>query len=296
MVSNKSLADRLFLAVNALFLIILGLIFVYPVIYIFSISLSGPLAVLNKRVFLWPVDFSLEAYKTVFESKMLGQAYLNTIYYTVVGTLFQLAGTTLLAYPLSKKRLLGRKQFAFLFYFTNIFNGGLIPTYLVVKNLGFVDSIWALVVPGCISVYYAIILRTNSENIPPDLEEAATIDGLGNWGILFRIYMPLSKAIYSALILFFAIGYWNAYIQPLIYMNTSSKFPLQVVLRNIVLSGSMTDLSSSAAGTGAFMDMRTIGETMKSAAIIVVMLPVMCIYPFVQKYFVKGVMVGAVKG
>ncbi|MDY5015589.1 MAG: ABC transporter permease subunit, partial [Eubacteriales bacterium] len=144
--------------------------------------------------------------------------------------------------------------------------------------------------------YYAIILRTNFENVPQELEEAAKIDGMGNWRILLTIYIPLSKAIYAALTLFFAIGFWNAYMQPLIYLNDTAKYPLQIVLRNIVISGSLNDLSNSAVGSGAFTDMRTIGETMKSAAIIVVMVPVMCIYPFVQKYFVKGVMIGAVKG
>ena len=296
MVENRSVGDRTFVALNIVLLCVLGLLFVYPLIYILSISLSGTMAVLNREVFLWPVDINFEAYKTVLESEALGKAYINTIYYTVVGASFQLLGTTLLAYPLSKRRLLGRSKFAFFFYFTNIFNGGMIPTYLIVKNVGFVDSIWALVIPGCISVYYAIILRTNFENVPIELEEAAKIDGMGNWNILFRIYMPLSKAIYAALALFFAIGFWNSYFQPLIYMNSSDKYPLQVVLRNIVLAGSLNDLSGNAVGSGAFTDMRTIGETMKSAAIIVVMVPIMCIYPFVQKYFVKGVMIGAVKG
>ena len=296
MVETKSMGDRVFSLCNGLFLTLLAIIFVYPLIYILSISFSGTMAVLNREVFLWPVDFSLEAYKTVFESEAIGRAYLNTIYYTIVGTVFELIGTTLLAYPLSKKRLLGRRTFSFLFYFTNIFNGGMIPTYLVVKNVGFVNSIWSLVIPGCISVYYAIILRTNFENVPQELEEAAKIDGMGNWRILLTIYIPLSKAIYAALTLFFAIGFWNAYMQPLIYLNDTAKYPLQIVLRNIVISGSLNDLSNSAVGSGAFTDMRTIGETMKSAAIIVVMVPVMCIYPFVQKYFVKGVMIGAVKG
>jgi len=296
MVENKSLGDKLFNLCNGLFLLVLGTIFLYPMIYQLSISFSSPTAVLNREVWLLPVDFDLEAYKTVFESEKIWQAYGNTIYYTILGTVLQLVGTTLLAYPLSKKRLIGRRWLSFFFYFTNIFNGGMIPTFLTIKSFGLVDTVWSIVLPGCISVYYAIILRTNFEGIPADLEEAAKIDGMGNWRILAQIYVPLSKPIYAALTLFFAIGFWNSYMQPLIYLNDPTKYPLQVVLRSIVLAGSMNELSGNAVGSGAFEDMRTIGETMKAAAIVVTMLPVMCIYPFVQKYFVKGLMIGAVKG
>ncbi|NLD86779.1 MAG: carbohydrate ABC transporter permease [Clostridiales bacterium] len=296
MIENKSFGDRTFNFLNTAFLTLLACVFLYPMLYIIAISFSAPIAVLNRQVWLYPVDISFESYKTVFESEVIAKAYANTIYYTVVGTVFELMGTTLLAYPLSKKRLIGRRYFSFFFYFTNIFNGGMIPTYLVIKNLKMVDTIWALVIPGCISVYYAIILRTNFENIPVDLEEAAKIDGMGNWAILAKIYVPLSKPIYAALTLFFAIGFWNSYMQPLIYLNNANKYPLQIVLRNIVLAGSLNDLSGNAVGSGAMVDMRTIGETMKAAAIMVVMVPVMCIYPFVQKYFVKGIMIGAVKG
>jgi len=296
MVENKKFSDKIFNVCNNLFLLVLGCAFLYPMVYQLSISFSSASAVLNREVWLYPVELSLEAYKTVFESSKIWTAYANTIYYTILGTVLQLVGTTLLAYPLSKRRLIGRRYLSFFFYFTNIFNGGMIPTYLTVKSLGLVDTVWALVIPGCISVYYAIILRTNFEGIPTELEEAAKIDGMGNWRILAQIYVPLSKPIYAALVLFFAIGYWNSYVQPLIYLNDPTKYPLQVVLRSIVLSGSMNELSGNAVGSGAFEDMRTIGETMKAAAIMVVMLPVMCIYPFVQKYFVKGIMIGAVKG
>ena len=296
MVENKSLGDKIFNICNGAFLLLLGIIFLYPMVYQLSISFSSAISVLNREVWLYPVDFDLEAYKTVFESEKIWVAYGNTIYYTILGTIFQLVGTTLLAYPLSKKRLIGRRYLSFFFYFTNIFNGGMIPTFLTIKSFGLLDTVWSMVIPGCISVYYAIILRTNFEGIPADLEEAAKIDGMGNWRILAQIYVPLSKPIYAALTLFFAIGFWNSYMQPLLYLNDPAKYPLQVVLRSIVLAGSMNELSGNAVGSGAFESMRTIGETMKAAAIMVVMLPVMCIYPFVQKYFVKGLMVGAVKG
>lgn len=294
MIKNTSVSNRVFNIINYTVLALLGIIFLYPLVYQLAISLSSKNAVLTGQVFLWPVDFSLKAYSTVFESEKLGRAYLNTIYYTALGTIFQMVGTTLLAYPLSKRRLLGRRTFSFFFYFTNIFNGGMIPTFLVVKACGMLDTVWALVIPGCISVYYGIILRTNFENVPIDLEEAAKIDGMTNVGILTKIYMPLSKAIYAALALFFAIGFWNSYMQPLIYLNDQNKQTLQMILRNIVLASQMTDLSPNAAGTEQMMNSSP--ENLKAASIMVVMLPVMCIYPFVQKYFVKGIMVGAVKG
>lgn len=224
------------------------------------------------------------------------RAYGNTILYTTTGTALNLIAVTLMAYPLSKRRLLGRRYFSFFFYFTNLFNGGLIPTYLVVKSVGFVDTIWALIVPTCISVFYGIILRTNFEGIPTDLEEAAKIDGMGNWATLLKIYVPLSLPIYATLVLFFAVGHWNSFFQPLIYLNSSEKYPLQVILRNIVIANTMNDLSTSAVGTGAYTDMRVIGETLKSATIIIVVAPIVFIYPFVQRYFVRGIMIGAVKG
>lgn len=293
MLKHKTAGDWIFTVINTFLLALLGIVFFYPLIYQLAISFSSAPAVSARQVFLWPVDISLASYEKVFEGNKLMRAYGNTIYYTFLGTIFQLVGTTLLAYPLSKRRLVGRRFFSFFFYFTNIFNGGMIPTFLVVKMMGMIDTVWALVIPGCISVYYAIILRTNFESIPGDLEEAAKIDGLGNWGIMTRIYIPLSKAIYAALALFFAVGFWNSYVQPLIYLNDDTKYTLQMLLRNIVLQGTMTDI-----GGGAYneQDLGTNSDTLKAACVMVVMLPVMCIYPFIQKYFVKGIMIGAVKG
>lgn len=290
---KKSLGEKVFIVCNHIFLLLLGIAFVYPMIYQIAISFSSSQAVSTHKVFLWPVEFTLSSYSKVFESGKVLRAYKNTIFYTVLGTAFQLIGTTLIAYPLSKQRLFGRRVVSFFFYFTNIFSGGMIPTFLVVRSLGMVDTVWALVVPSCINVYYSIVLRTNFEQIPQDLEDAAKIDGLDNWGILLRIYIPLSKAIYAALTLFFAVGFWNSYVQPLIYLNDDKKFTLQMILRNIVLEGSMGDIG---VGSAIEQDIRTSTDTLKAACIMVVMLPVMCIYPFVQKYFVKGIMIGAVKG
>ncbi len=292
-VQYKKAGDRVFVIVNTLLLTGLLLGFIYPLLYQVAISFSSARAVSARKVFLWPVEFSLESYKQVFMTGKVIRAYGNTIVYTLVGTVLQLLGTTLLAYPLSKKRLRGRRVFAFLFYFTNIFNGGMIPTFLVVKGLGMMNTLWALVVPGMVSVYYGIVLRTNFEAIPIELEEAATIDGMRDEGVLVRIYVPLSKAIYASLALFFAVGIWNAYVQPLIYLNDDTMYPLQILLRTIVLQGSLTDLGAGATND---MDIATNSDTMKAACMMVVMLPIMCIYPFVQKYFVKGIMIGSVKG
>ena len=220
MLHKKSLGNKLFDYINYFLLGAFGFICLYPIIYILAVSLSGTMAVLNRKVFLWPVDFNLEAYKTCLKSQVLLKAYANTILYTTSGTAVNLIAVTLMAYPLSKRRLFGRRYISFFFYFTNLFSGGLIPTFLVVKSLNLIDTIWALIIPGCISVFYGIILRTNFEGIPVDLEEAAKIDGMGNWAILSKIYIPLSIPIYASLILFFAIGHWNSFFQPLIYLNT----------------------------------------------------------------------------
>ena len=293
MIRSKSIGDRVFVVINYTLLTILGIMFFYPILYQLAISFSSAQAVSAHKVFVWPVAPTMKSYAKVFETGKIIRAYKNTLYYTAFGTVLQLIGTTFIAYPLSKRRLFGRRWISFFFYFTNVFNGGMIPTFLVVRNLGMIDTVWALVIPGCISVYYAIVLRTNFEAIPSDLEEAAKIDGLGNWAILLKIYVPLSKGIYAALTLFFAVGFWNSYVQPLIYLNDDTKFTLQMLLRNIVLQGQMTDIG---AGASNMQDLGTNTDTLKAACIMVVMLPIMCVYPFIQKYFVKGIMIGAGKG
>lgn len=294
--SKLKKSDFLFQTINTLFLLLLGFACLAPMLHTLAVSFSGTYAVLNRQVTFIPVDFSLEAYKTCFESSTLLRAYGNTLLYTSTGTLMNLLMVTLVAYPLSKYNLQGRRGISFFFYFTNLFSGGMIPTFLIVQKVGFIDTIWALIIPASISVFYSIVLRTNFEGIPPELEESAKIDGLGHWNTLIRIYMPLSKAIYAALVLFFAVTHWNSFFDPMIYLNRSSKYPLQVVLRNIVIANEMNDLSAGATGSGAFTDMRVVAETLKSATIVLVIVPILAVYPFVQKYFIKGVMVGAVKG
>lgn len=295
MILKTRLADKTFVIFNTIFLLLISFLCLYPILYIVAVSFSGAEAVMANRVWLFPVKFNLHSYELVFNNPFIWKSYLNTIVYTIVGTAFKLVIITMAAYPLSKKRLMGRRAVSFYFVFTTLFSGGIIPSYLIVKELGWINHIWALVVPGAMSVFYFIILRTHFEQIPVELEEAAIIDGVGNAGILFWIYIPLSTAMYAALTLFFAVGQWNSFFTALIYLNEKSKFPLQVVLREIVIASSMTDMGNTM-GSKVLKDKLVVSDTLKSATIIIVMLPIMMIYPFVQKYFVKGMMVGAIKG
>lgn len=293
---KKSTGEKVFSAFNLFFLCLFGLICVYPIVYILAVSFSGSLAVMEGRVWLYPVDFHLKAYEIVFSNDNILRAYLNTLLYTVIGTGFNLAAITCAAYPLSKKRLRGRSGFSLYFVFTILFSGGMVPNFLLIQKLGFYDTIWAVTVPGAVSVFYMIILRTNFEQIPDALEEAAIIDGMNDLQILFRIFIPLSLPIYAALILFFAVGHWNSFFDAFIYLQTKSRYPLQVILKEIVTANTLNDLGNSAVGQSAMETTELVGENLKCATIIVVMLPVMMVYPFVQKCFVKGMMIGAVKG
>lgn len=293
---KKSTGEKIFSVCNVTLLSLIGLICIYPIVYILAVSFSGSLAVMEGRVWLYPVDFHLKAYEIVFSNDNILRSYLNTIVYTLVGTIFNLVAITCAAYPLSKRRLRGRSVFSLYFVFTILFGGGMVPNFLLIQSLGFYDKIWAVTVPGAISVFYMIILRTNYEQVPVALEEAAIIDGMNDLGILIRIYIPLSLPIYAALILFFAIGHWNSFFDAFIYLQTKAKYPLQVILKEIVTANTMNDLGAGAVGQGAMESAELIGENLKCATIIVVMLPIMMIYPFVQKYFIKGMMVGAVKG
>ena len=293
---QRSMGEKIFDFFNILLLSLFGLLCLYPIIYITAMSFSDSWAILEGKVWLYPVGFHLDAYEIVFSDGNILRSYLNTIIYTTVGTLFNLTVVTCAAYPLSKKRLKGKHFFSLYFVFTILFSGGLVPTFLVVQKLGFYNTIWAVTVPGAMSVFYMIILRTNFEQVPDALEEAAVIDGMSDFGIMTKIYMPLSKPIYAALTLFFAIGHWNSFFNAFIYLQDKSKFPLQVILKEIVIANTMNDLGTSAVGSSAMEATKLLSENLKCATIIVVMLPIMAVYAFVQKHFVKGMMIGAVKG
>lgn len=292
---KDSAGDRLFLRSVYLFLILCLLLVFYPLIYIVSASFSSSRAVMTAKVWLWPVEFTLDGYKAVFKSQNIMLGYKNSLIYTIVGTVINIFITTLCAYPLSRKDLPGRNWFMALFAVTMIFTGGLIPTYLVVKNLNMTDKIWAMVIPTAMSVWNMIIMRTFFEsNIPPSLTEAAHLDGCSDIRFLISIVLPLSKPIMAVMMLYYGVAHWNSYFNALIFLKSSSKYPLQIMLRNILILSQMD--SSMVAGAELDAIRQGMIELIRYAIIVVASAPLLMIYPLIQKYFVKGVMIGAIKG
>ncbi len=292
---KNSFSDKVFYTFNAVFLFIAFLVTVIPIINVVAQSLSSPGDVIAGRVFLLPVNFTLDAYAQVFSSKMLLMGYSNSLLYTVVGTVINIVMTVMAAYPLSRKDFVGRNILMGLFVFTMIFTAPLIPTYLNIRNLKMLDTIWAMVIPGAISVYNMIIARTFFQSsIPEEMIEAAELDGASDLHVLLRLVLPLSKSILAVLVLFYAVGHWNAFFDGFIYLKSESKLPLQVVLRNILSSATAIEQMANAT-TEQNMRLAVV-EVMKYAIIVFGSLPVICLYPFVQKHFVKGVMIGSLKG
>lgn len=287
--------ERLFYFVNNAILIAALLIVAYPIIYVFSASFSSRAAVISGRVILWPVEPSLEGYQAVFKEARVWSGYANTILYTIVGTCINLILSILCAYPLSRKDFLGRNVFMFIVTFTMIFTGGMLPTYLVIKDLGMINTRWAMLLPGAISAYNVIIMRTFFQsNISDELLEAAFLDGCSNIRFLLQIVLPLSKAITAVMVLYYGVWHWNSYFNAYLYLNDRSLYPLQIILREILVlnqisSEIVTDPELAASKQG-------LADLLKFSLIIVSSLPIWCLYPFVQKYFVKGVMIGSVKG
>lgn len=271
------------------------LVIALPLLNVLASSFSSSSAVIRGQVGFLPVDFNLNAYAQILESKALWLGFLNSFFYTFLGTIINIVMTVMVAYPLSTKDFVGRNVIMKLFLFIMVFAAPLIPTYLNVRSLGLLDSVWALVLPGAISVQNMIIARTFfASSIPGEMLEASRIDGADDITILFRIVLPLAKPILAVLVLYYAISHWNSYFNAFIYLNSSDKFPLQVVLRNILSTSEslqeMTTLTTNQSERAAIL------ETMKYAIIVFGSLPMVVLYPFVQKYFVKGVMIGSVKG
>lgn len=272
-------------------IILLGVVFLclYPFIYMIAVSLSDDIYILKGEVWFWPKGFTLEAYKYVMADGRIFTGYKNTFIYVTLGTAVSLLLTALGAYALSKPKMVFRKSLMLMIVFTMFFGGGMIPTFLVVRELGLVNTIWAMILPGAISTWNLLIMRTFFAGIPSELEESGKIDGLSEIGIFFRIVLPLSKAVLATIGLYYAVGIWNNFMGPLLYLRNQELFPLQVILRNIVLSG---QLSGSEGPT----EIIVIEEAIKFATILVSTLPILIIYPFIQKYFVKGALIGSVKG
>ena len=296
MKKKKISQDKVVYAVNYVLLCLLMITVLYPLIYIVSCSFSSGDALMAGRVKLLPVEFTLLSYKTVFEYESIWTGYLNSIIYTVVGTVISIVLTIFAAYPLSRDDFRGGNILMKLFLFTMLFSGGLVPTYLLVKNLGLVDTMWAVVLPTAVNAYNMIVARTFfRQTIPKDLQEAAELDGCSDFKFFTKIVVPLSTPIIAVLCLWVAIGLWNGYFNPLIYINSEDKYPLQLILRRILLMAQV-DFGNSAVDPRVVMENQYLSQMLRYGTIIISSLPLMLIYPFVQKYFVKGVMIGAVKG
>ena len=292
---KNPMEDRILYFVVYTVIILFLLVILYPIIFIISASFSEGSEVQLGRVYLWPVKPTLEGYRAVFSHRNIMTGYRNTILYTLGGTLINVVVTVLCAYPLSRRDMPMRGFFVFLFVFTMFFGGGLIPTYLLVNSLGMVNTFWALLIPGAMSVYNMIITRTFFQNgVPHELLEASQIDGCSDARYFFSILLPLSQAVISVISLYYAVAHWNSYFSALIYIRDKQLQPLQLILRSILLS---TRVSLNEFEDPDLLE-GTIGLEflVKFALIVVSSAPIMCLYPFVQKFFAKGVMLGSVKG
>ncbi|NHN29159.1 carbohydrate ABC transporter permease [Paenibacillus agricola] len=287
--------DQLFMFTNYLILSLFLITILYPLIYIASSSISSSEAVVSGRVWLWPIDPNLEGYKAVFKHKLIVSGFMNSIYYTLLGTLINVIMTVLAAYPLSRKDFYGKNMFMFLFVFTFMFSGGLIPSYLLVRDLNMLNTVWSMVLPGALAVWNMIITRTYFQTtIPDELLEAAQLDGCTDIQFVWKIVLPLSGPIIAVITLFYAVGHWNSFFSALIYLKSQQLYPLQLVLRDILVQNDvdlnmLVDVQEAAKREG-------LRELLKYSLIVVSTAPLMIAYPFVQKYFVKGIMVGSLKG
>ena len=288
--------DISYLVLTTVVLILAALAMLIPIVHIVASSFSSAEAVSLGKVAFWPVEATLDGYREVFNTASIGWGFKNSIIYTVFGTSVNLIFTMLAAYPLSRKDLRCRNFVMFLFSFTMLFSGGMIPLYLQVSRLGLLDSIWAIVLPGAMSVYNVIVLRTYiSSSIPYELYESATLEGCSDFRYLIQIVVPLSRPILAVLVLWYAVGHWNSYFNAMIYLRTYTKNPLQIILRNMLILDEFTqgDFSSDVI---AFEKAKRMRDLYKYSLIIVSTVPVMLLYPVIQKHFVKGVMLGSIKG
>ncbi|MFD1849558.1 carbohydrate ABC transporter permease [Oceanobacillus bengalensis] len=294
MLKKMSLGDKFFTVFNYFVLVVIACLMVYPLLYVLSASFSNPERIVLGDIWLFPQEFRLDSYITVFQNEDVLIGYRNTIIYTVLGTAINLLFSIMIAYPLSRKDFYGRGVITAFIMFTMFFSGGMIPTFLLIRDLGMLDTIWAIVLPGAVSVYNVIIMRTFFQNIPEELREAAEIDGCSNITFLIRIVLPLSMPIIAVMTLFYGVGHWNAYFDALIYLNDEDKYPLQLFLRQMLIQEDMSGMGS--AGSEVLAEHLMQIEGLKYAVVVVASLPMLILYPFLQKYFVKGVMIGSLKG
>lgn len=290
---KETRGDKVFRIVVAIILLFVNAIMLYPFILIISLSISDPEAVLRGEVTFLPKGFSARAYEKMITTPNFVKSYGNTILYATVGTIITLALTALTAFPLSVTKFRSKKFLNVYYMITMFFYGGMIPTFLVVRSLGIIDTLWAMVLPGALTAYNIMIFRSFFQGIPESLHESAYIDGANDWRVLFSIILPLSKPVIATIALFTIVRHWNSFFNALLYLNTPDKYPLQMILRNILTGAEQLNKDSGAFETLA---QSSVTESLKDASIIITTLPVICVYPFIQRYFVKGVMIGSVKG
>jgi len=289
---KDTVSRKIFVVINAVLLALAAILSLYPIIYCFLISISESDKVMGNVGFVWkPLGFSLAAYKTVLTNPNIGTGYLNTIFIVVVGTAVNMLLTSMAAYFLTRKMVLNKILMPMI-VFTMYFNGGLVPSFLLVNNLGLYDKIFAVIIPTAISAYNLIVLKAGFATIPESLIESAELDGAGPWRTLFQIVIPLAKASLAVITLYYAVAHWNDWFNAQIYLQTPKKFPLQLVLRQILLENSGNEVADDLNSTRG----ERIAETVQYAIIMVATIPILCVYPFIQKYFEKGIMLGAVKG
>ena len=284
--------DRLFYALVYIIAIFAFVITLWPFLYIVAVSFSGSHAVYQGEVFLWPVDITLDGYRQVFKQNGLWTAYGNTLFYTTVGTVFNLAATTIAAYPLSRNRFFARRFFNFFIAFTMYFSGGMIPTYLLITKLGFYNSRWVMIIPSLLSTYNVMVCRSAFSAIPDEVIESAEIDGSNEWQTFGHIAVRLITPTLAVLTLYYAVGHWNNFFTALLYLSKEELMPMQVLLRRVLIQASSELMDNSTASN----DMAAVSIQVRYVTIVVATLPILAIYPLLQKYFVKGVVLGAVKG
>jgi len=292
MIRRNRLGDYLFMAANGVFLTSIVAVTLYPFIFVLFASISDSTLMAQHMGFLVaPLGFSLGSYKLVLSNPMILAGYTNTLVYMSLGTFLNLLMTSLGAYVLSRKGLMLRNLIMFFIVFTMFFSGGLIPYYLVVRGLGLANRMWALILPTAISTYNLIIMRTGFAQIPDSMEESAKIDRASDYRVLFQIIIPLAMPVVAVMILFYSVGHWNSWFPAMIFLRTRDKYPLQLVLREILIASSTDSMTTEASSS----DKEPIGETVKYATIITATLPILFVYPFLQRYFIKGIMIGALK-
>ncbi|GIP51276.1 carbohydrate ABC transporter permease [Paenibacillus vini] len=296
---KASLGSRIFDAINLLIMLFILVVVLYPILNIIATSLSGTRYISSGSVTIWPKGFNLEAYTTVFNDPYIFKGYLNSIIYAVGSTGIMLLFTALMAYPLTIPGFAGKKFLTIFLMITMFFGGGLIPTYLLMRGLNLLDTVWVMILPGAISAYNVFLFRTFFLNIPAELKDSAYIDGANDLVVLFKIILPLSKALFATFALFGLVGSWNGWFEALIYLRDQDKYPLQMVLRNYLFTLDATAIqgrigggSVAVNGPGDTLDPKAV----RMSVIIITMFPIMCIYPFFQKHFTKGIFVGSIKG